>query len=201
MLKINWDITDYNQTSKLYAHFWKGLPFDLVTKECRDVAIKALMLTKFTSREKIGEEMEAPSKSNPKQPLKVVLAGWISRKTGESITPAQLKKKRVNSANAVRGGFANGARFHKNLNKGGGFIPRLRTSSRLGNGTVIPSNASTPATVAKGTIYNSFGDNNQKVRAIQEQGLEKAKRFVAADRAIYCLRQLAKIKNKIGAWK
>jgi hypothetical protein len=64
-----------------------------------------------------------------------------------------------------------------------------------------PASATISATVATGEIHNSFGGSNAKVRAIEKQGLEKAKRFVAADRGVYCLRQLVKIKNKVGAWK
>jgi hypothetical protein len=199
MLNIKWDITNYEETSKLYAYFWKKLPAELVTKECRDIAIKALTLTPSVPKPKVEQELEAPSRINPKEPLKAVLAGWESRKTGKNITAAQLKRKRINSTNAVRAGWINGARQFKELNKGGGFVPRLRTSKKMGGGTLNPPNPATLSTTSTGKVFNSFGD--EKVKSIQRKFLEQAKRFLAADRAVYCLRQLVKIKNKIGAWK
>jgi len=195
MIKIDVNTASYEEVSKLYASFWKKLPADLVTKECRDVAIKATMFTKFTPKDKVEQELEAPSKVNPNAPLKDILAAR------DGVTPAQLKRQRLNSTNAVRAGFANGARQFKELNRGGGFVPRLRSSKKMGGGTLSPSNPSIPSTTSTGKIYNSFGGSDPVVRAYQVKGLEGAKNAVKADRIPYCLKKLEQIKNKVGAWK
>ncbi len=181
------DLRDFERATLQYMALSRKLPHEVANHDARDVGLKAVQLTKSAGADRIRADLAEPSRVNPKVTVADVLAGQ------QRISKKQLIALRVKGNNVVRAGWLNGVKRMPAEKGRSSFVPRMRTSKKLGDGKPgVTINGQ-----AEASIWNNWGQGNDKISTIQAAGLEKAKAATYFNRLEYIERKQSALNRSV----